>query len=145
MRQVAPPVPVLRQAPTISLPGDSRAVSRARTIARSSLTVIDWQGSVHAATEVLGRLVANAVQHAVTDSRGQKVTVVLKINERDQLIIDVYDPSPHFRDFERALAGEQGRGLWVVQRLGAEVTWFLPADDKGKVVRATMPLGPVEP
>ncbi|MFI5682315.1 ATP-binding protein [Streptomyces sp. NPDC051636] len=145
LRQVAPPMPVLRQAPTISLSGDSRAVSRARAIARSSLTVIGWQGSVHAATEVLGRLAANAVEHAVTDPRGQKVAVALKINEHDQLVIDVHDPSPHFRDFEHALAGEQGRGLWEMQRLGAHVTWFLPADGNGKVVRATMPPGLVEP
>jgi anti-sigma regulatory factor (Ser/Thr protein kinase) len=145
MQPVAPPVPVLRQYPSISLPGDSRAVTRVRTIARAGLTVIGWKGAVNAATDVLAQLVDNAVEHAVTDARCQKLTVDLKINEVNQLLIDVHDPEPHFPDFEKALAGEQGRGLWEVQRLGAVVTWFVAPDGHGKIVRATLTPGPVEP
>jgi hypothetical protein len=144
MDPVAAPTPVLREYPTISLPGNSGAVTRARTIARTGLTVIGWRGSVHAATEVLARLVQNAVDHAVTPRRGEQVSVDLRITETDRLIIDVTDPSPRFPDFEAALRGERGRGLWVVQQLRAEVTWFAPPNLRVKVVRATMTPGAVE-
>ncbi|MFI9444466.1 ATP-binding protein [Streptomyces avermitilis] len=53
MQRTATPVPSLREYPAIQLPGNPNTVTRARTIARSGLTVLDWQGDVHAATEVV--------------------------------------------------------------------------------------------
>jgi anti-sigma regulatory factor (Ser/Thr protein kinase) len=145
VQPVSAPVPVLRQYPLISLPGDPGAVSRARTIARSGLTVIGWQGDVNAATDVVARLVDNAVLHGVMpDFTGEEVTVLLSINESGQLVIEVHDPNPKFVDFDAALRGKQGRGLWEVQRRRAEVTWFTPSDLSGKTVRATVMPGPVD-
>ncbi|WP_328561353.1 ATP-binding protein [Streptomyces coelicoflavus] len=140
-----PPVPVSRRYPTISLPGDRSAATRARTIARTGLTVMGWQGSVHAASDVVGRLVQNGVEHGVGDRFDQRITVDLRLDEADHLVIDVRDPNPSFPDFERAQAGGVGRGLWEVRRLGAVVTRFLSPEGKGKTVRATMAPGPVQP
>ncbi|MGV9812732.1 ATP-binding protein [Streptomyces cellulosae] len=145
MEPVASPVPTLRRYPAISLPGDASAASRVRTIARTGITVMGWKGSVHAGTEVVGLLAQNAVQHAVTDSSSQRVTVNLQLSESEQLIIDVHDPAPRFPGFQDAVGGEQGRGLWEAQQHGAAITWFLDPEAGGKVVRATMTPGVVEP
>lgn len=139
------PVPVARQYPTISLPGDGSAAIRARTIARTGLTVMGWQGSVHAASDVVGRLVQNGVEHGVGDRFDQQITVALRLDEADHLVIDVRDPNPSFPDFDSAQAGGEGRGLWEVRRLGAVVTYFLSPERKGKTVRATMAPGQVQP
>lgn len=104
-----------------------------------------WQGSVHAASDVVGRLVQNGVEHGVGDRFDQRITVDLRLDEADHLVIDVRDPNPSFPDFERAQAGGVGRGLWEVRRLGAVVTRFLSPEGKGKTVRATMAPGPVQP
>ncbi|MGP4089637.1 ATP-binding protein [Streptomyces sp. KR55] len=145
MEPVATPTPVLREYPVIGLPGNSSAVTRARTIARTGLTVIGWTGDAHAATEVLARLVDNAVRHGVTPGHAEtQISARLSLNEDGELIIDVTDPKPLFPDFEAARQGENGRGLWEVGRLGAEVTWFAPPDLNGKTVRATMKPGPVD-
>ncbi|MGI5142627.1 ATP-binding protein [Streptomyces sp. CA-106110] len=139
----ATPVPVLREYPAIFLPGDPTAPRRARTRAREGLTVIGWQGDVVAATEVVAALVENAVTHAVMpDLLGEGVTVNLSITQDGRLIIDVLDPKPAFPDFERVRMAS-GCGLWHVQQLQAEVTWFTPPDCSGKTVRATMLPGPV--
>lgn len=145
MQPAAAPVSVLRRYPLISLPGDPSAPSRARTITRCGLTAIGWQGDTHAATEVVARLVENAVAHGVMPNfAGEGITVLLSINEARQLVVDVSDPNPKFPNFDEALAGEQGRGRWEAQRLRAEVTWFTPPDLNGKTVRATMTPGPVD-
>ncbi|MEU9634791.1 ATP-binding protein [Streptomyces tendae] len=125
------PVPVSRRYPTISLPGDRSAAARARTIARTGLTVMGWQGSVHAASDVIGRLVQNGVEHGVGDRFDQRITVDLCLDEAEYLVIDVRDPNPSFPDFDRAQAGGVGRGLWEVRRLGAVVTCFLSPERKG--------------
>ncbi|MFE4621809.1 ATP-binding protein [Streptomyces mirabilis] len=143
MQRAAAPIPVLREYPIIALPGASSAVTRARTIARSGLTVIGWRGDVHAAAEVVARLVDNAVSHGVTPDVADKgVSIRLRISEAGQLLIEVSDPNPKFLDFEGAIQREQGRGLWEVQRLHAEVTWF--QNGTGKTVRATMTPGAVD-
>ncbi|MET7607073.1 ATP-binding protein [Streptomyces avermitilis] len=145
MQRPAASVPVLRDYPAIQLPGNPSAVTRARTIARSGITVLGWQGDVHAATEVVARLVGNGVAHGVVPHfPGKGVTIQLRINETRQLVIDVSDPNPKFPDFEAALQGEQGQGLWEVQRRHAEITWFIPPNGTGKTVRATMTPGPVD-
>ncbi|MEV6841196.1 ATP-binding protein [Streptomyces sp. NPDC051133] len=129
----------------MNLPGNSRAITQARTIARYGLTVIGWEGDVHAATEVLSQLVKNAVQHGVApDNSAGEIGVSLAINEIEQLIIDVTDPSPFFPGFASALRGAQGRGLRIIQRRQAEITWFAPPSLACKTVRATMTAGTVD-
>ncbi|WP_338675860.1 hypothetical protein V1460_25035 [Streptomyces sp. SCSIO 30461] len=91
------------------------------------------------ATAVLDRLVDNAVRHGVTPgSADQSLAVRLRVAESERLLLDVEDPSPLFRDFEAALRGEQGRGLWETRRFGAEVAWFLRTGAVGKTVRAAL-------
>ncbi|MFJ9380229.1 ATP-binding protein [Streptomyces sp. NPDC101455] len=131
----------LPQFPLISLPGDPSAPDRARRIVRSALTDIGCRGTVYAAEEVVAQLVENAVAHGVLpDFVGQGVTVLLRLDERHRLVIDVSDPNPKFPDFAAALAGENGHGLSNVQRHGAEVTCFTQPSFDGKTVRAIMTL-----
>ncbi|MFV5995388.1 ATP-binding protein [Streptomyces sp. NPDC056231] len=94
-------------------------------------------GEQHTAIAVLYVLVNNAMKHALTPgAAAQGPDVWLRIAVAGELLIDVTDPDPAFPDFDRAVAGELGRGLWGAKRLGAAITWF-PADG-GKTVRATM-------
>jgi anti-sigma regulatory factor (Ser/Thr protein kinase) len=145
MQPAAAPFPLLRAYPVIDLPGNDSAVTLARTVARSGLTVIGWRGSIHAATEVLARLVQNAVDHGLASDRaGSQISAQLSIDEEGRLRIDVTDPNPLFPDFDTALKGEQGRGMWEIQRLQGEVTWFAPPELTGKTVRATMTPGSVD-
>lgn len=137
------PAPVLRQYPPISLPGDPSAVSRARTLTRSGLTVIGWLGDVHAATEVVAHLVENAVAYGVMpDFVGEGVAVVLCIDDAGQLVVDVTDPNPKFPGFEEALQ-ERGHSLCRIKQHGAKITWFMSSGVEGKTVRVTMTPGPV--
>lgn len=146
MEPVAVTTPVLRESPPIDLPGNVNAVNLARVQARSQLTILGWRGSIHVATEVLGQLVDNAVCHGLPfGGEAARVKTRIGITESHQLVIDVEDPTPQFPDFSAAVQGEQGRGLWEVKRLGAQVTWFLRQDALGKTVRATLTPGPVEP
>ncbi|WP_079148505.1 ATP-binding protein [Streptomyces agglomeratus] len=131
---------VLHESPPIDLPGNAHAAKQARAQARSQLTLLGWQGSIHVATDVLGRLVDNAVRHGMAE----RVKARLAITETQQLVIDVEDPTPQFLAFGAAVQGETGRGLWEAKRLGARVVWFL-RNDAGKTVRATLAPGPVEP
>jgi len=91
--------------------------------------------------------VQNAVDHGLTPEHTGTISARLSINEENQLNIDVSDPNPHFPAFEAAVRGERGRGLWDVQRLRAEVTWFRPpnrnSSSRGKTVRATLTDGTV--
>ncbi|WP_455357172.1 ATP-binding protein [Streptomyces sp. SYSU K217416] len=145
MEPVAVTAPVLRELP-LDLPGNTGAVNLARINARSLLTVLDWRGSVHLATDILARLVDNAVRHGLPPGdTEQRLEVRLLITETGQLVIDVEDPNPEFPDFDAAVQGEKGRGLWEAKRLGAQVTWFLRQDEVGKAVRATLTPGPVAP
>lgn len=145
MAPVAATSPVSREC-SIDLPGNASAVNLARVKARSHLTVLGWRGSVHGATDVIGRLVDNAVRHGLTlGDAEQRLRLRLAVTESHELVVDVEDPNPQFRHFGTAIEGERGRGLWEAKRLGAQVTWFLRQDAVGKTVRATLNPGPVEP
>ncbi|MFD9394167.1 ATP-binding protein [Streptomyces sp. NPDC060000] len=136
---------VLREVP-LNLPGDDSARNLARVKAPALLTILGWSGSVPGATDVLGRLVDNAVCHGLTPGKAdQRIAARLSITEAHELIIDVDDHNPKFLDFTAAIKGEHGRGLWDAQRLGATVTWFVRPDFEGKTVRATLAPGQVEP
>ncbi|MFE2968308.1 ATP-binding protein [Streptomyces sp. NPDC059340] len=115
-----------------------------RTDAYTRLTMLNWTGNQAAAVEVLARLAKNVVVHAapVTGTSAQML-VRLAVTEKDELLIDVSDPSPEFPDCAAAIRGEKGRGLWDVRRLGADVTWILSENGRGKTVRAHLLPGEV--
>ncbi|MFF6903920.1 ATP-binding protein [Streptomyces hydrogenans] len=120
------------------------ALGRASIQGRTQLALLGWSGNQHAAVQVLNVLVRNALAYGITPGQpGQSLTAALRVTEADELLIDVTDPNPTFPDFDKALAGELGRGLWEAQRLGATVSWFLSAGS-GKTVRAVMQPGQAE-
>ncbi|WP_328863262.1 ATP-binding protein [Streptomyces sp. NBC_00306] len=117
----------------------------ARLHGRTRLTMARWPGNQEAAVVVAGLLTANAVVHANPGPLGDRrcLSLRLTVTEDDELLIDVSDPLPQFPDFAAAVAGERGRGLWQVARLGCDLSWFLTGDGDGKVVRARMTVGRV--
>ena len=139
--------PIVRSLST-ELPGDGSAVFSARIWTRTCVTALRWNGPVLRATEAISRLVDNGVRHGLPDDAGKaerRILLRAAVTETDELVVDVSDLHPFFPDFEAAVRGEKGRGLWQVARLGAVVTWFLHHDGPGKTVRATLPPGPVDP
>ncbi|MFC7831035.1 ATP-binding protein [Streptomyces sp. NPDC057375] len=140
MRPAAVTAPVLRET-ELKIPADPSAMAMARITGRTMLTVLGWPGSVHAAVDVLGHLVDNAVTHGLAPGRTQpaeELRAWLRVTEAGELVIDVADPNPQFADFDAAAGGTLGRGLWHVQHHGAQLSWFLSSDAAGKTVRATM-------
>ncbi|MGA5411592.1 DUF6415 family natural product biosynthesis protein [Streptomyces lavendulocolor] len=138
--------PIVRTLAT-RLPGDPRALQLARTWTRRSVTFLGWQGNVQQAVEVVSRLVDNGVRHGMPDNLPQierQLTLSVSIDQAGALITDVADLNPAFPDFEAAVSGEKGRGLWQVAYLGARVTRFLPYEGTGKTVRAVLAPGPVD-
>lgn len=145
MQPTAVTAPVMREIP-IDLPGDRSATGLARIQARSLLTVMAWPGNQHHAVDVLHALVGNAVKHALIPQEvNQRFGACLSITEAHELIIDVTDPVPLFPDFDQAIAGESGRGLWEIARKGADLSWFVTGDDfEAKTVRAVLRPGAVD-
>ncbi|MEU6987291.1 ATP-binding protein [Streptomyces sp. NPDC046324] len=140
-----PPAPteqVLHET-ALPLPTNSSASPAARIQARDLLTILAWPGPHHVAVDVLYVLVRNAVEHGLTEeSPGRRLEAWLRVNQRHELLIDVQDHTPDFPDFDQAIRGELGRGLWGAQRLGANLSWF--PEEQGKTVRATLQPGPVD-
>ncbi|MFF4401515.1 ATP-binding protein [Streptomyces sp. NPDC001480] len=144
MEPAAVTAPVLSQIP-VHLPADPSAPGLARVQARTLLTVLNWPGNHHLAIDVLHVLTDNAVQHALTPGKaGQHLGACLSITEAHELLIDVTDPNPTFPDFDKAIAGELGRGLREITRQGVTLTCFASPKGKGKTVRATMYPGQVD-
>jgi hypothetical protein len=132
---------------TTQLPGDSRALHLSRMWTRRIVTVLGWRGDVLRAVEVVARLVDNGVRHGLPDSLlpcEQQLSLRAAIEAAGCLVIDVSDLNPAFPDFDAAVRGEKGRGLWQVARLGARMTRFLPEEGPGKTVRATLAAGLVD-
>jgi hypothetical protein len=158
LRTVQPPVedvgtdlvPVARTSPIVvtlrtELPGDISAVRAARMWIRTIIPALRWVGSIVQAAEVVARLVDNAVRHGMPDhATTQTFLLRTAVNAAGDLIIDVSDLNPSFPDFDAAVRGEKGRGLWQVAHLGARVVRFLPHEGVGKTVRAVLPPGPVD-
>ncbi|MFE5754684.1 ATP-binding protein [Streptomyces massasporeus] len=145
MQPVAVTAPVMRAIP-IDLPGDRSGTGLARVQARTLLTVSAWPGNQHHAVDVLHALVDNAVKHALIPGEvNQRVGACLSITEAHELIIDVTDPVPLFPEFDHAVVGESGRGLWKIARKGVDLSWFVVgAEFDGKVVRAVLRPGKAE-
>ncbi len=131
---------------TTQLPGDPRALYLSRVWVRRIVTVLCWRGDVLRAVEAVTRLVDNGVRHGIPSSvppPEQQLTLSIATDDTGSLIIDVADLNPAFPDFEAAVSGERGCGLWQVASLGARVTRFLPHEGRGKTVRAVLAPGPV--
>ncbi|WP_331762630.1 ATP-binding protein (plasmid) [Streptomyces sp. NBC_01420] len=132
--------PVLQEW-LIDLPPTGSAGGLARIHTRTCLTVLGWDGSIGAATEITDRLVRNALVHGCPRTRQvMDIRLRLALTEGRQLLIEVSDSNPAFPDFGEAVLGRKGRGLWEVHRLGGSISWFLPHHANGKTVRAL--LGP---
>jgi len=120
------------------------SLRQVRTDAYTRLTLLNWTGNNAAAVEVLARLAKNAVVHAApVNGTSAHMDVRLAVTEKDELLIDVGDPSPEFPDCAAAIRGEKGRGLWDVRGLGADVSWSLSENGRGKTVRAHLLPGEV--
>ncbi|MFC9931696.1 ATP-binding protein [Streptomyces sp. NPDC127190] len=145
MQPVAVTAPVLREIP-LDLPADPSATGLARIQARTLLTVLSWPGNQHLAIDVLHVLLDNAVRHALPVAKTvQTFGVRLSVTEAHELLVDVTDPVPAFPNFDKAVAGEVGRGLWEAVRQGAELSWFVVGSDYGaKTVRAVLRPGRVD-
>ncbi len=122
------------------------AAQLARLHGRTRLTMLRWPGNRESATQVVGILVGNAVKHADPGAQhdDRLLRLRLAITEDHALLIDVEDPLPEFRHFERAQAAELGCGLWTVRRLGGALSWHL-CEHGGKAVRARLIPGLVQP
>jgi anti-sigma regulatory factor (Ser/Thr protein kinase) len=140
--ETVPVVDIVKQA-KVPVTHSSYAGGSARIAGRTLLTRMGWSGPQNTAVDVLYVLVQNAVQHGLPKkSVGKSMDVWFRITSANELLIDVKDTTAGFPDFEAAIRGELGRGLWGAQRLGAVISWF-PEND-GKVVRATLTPGPVD-
>ncbi|WP_411575310.1 hypothetical protein [Streptomyces mutabilis] len=138
--EVSTGTPVVRSF-TTQLPGDSRALGLARVWTRRIVTVLCWRGDVLQAVEAVTRLVDNGVKHGIPCSvppSEQQLVLSVATDESGSVVMDVADLNPAFPDFDTAVRGEKGRGLWQVAALGAKVTRFLPHEDRGKTVRAVL-------
>ncbi|MFE4576598.1 ATP-binding protein [Streptomyces chartreusis] len=145
MQSVAATAPVSREIP-MDLPADLSAPGLARIRARTLLTVAAWPGNQHQAVDVLHELVDNAVQHAFTHGKpNQPFGAFLRLTEAHELLIDVTDPAPQFPNFDAAIAGKHGHGLWEITRQGVKLEWFLTGSEfDAKTVRAILRPGLVD-
>lgn len=105
-----------------------------RLRARSILAMSAWAGDRAFASRVVTELVSDAVTHAGTG----EVRLALVISENEELLIEVSDPSPEFRDFDKAVALEKATGLGLVRALGGEVSLGPPPPGGGKTVRVRL-------
>ncbi|MHC3456069.1 ATP-binding protein [Streptomyces prasinus] len=144
MDSAAVTAPVSREIP-LQLPANPSAATHARISARSTLTMLNWPGDIHAAIAVLHHLVDNAVRHGLTPGKAdQSLGARLSITEDHELLIDVTDPNPKFPNFLDAVAGLDGRGLWNAGQLGARLSMSVTSDFAGKTVRAVLKPGRVD-
>ncbi len=145
MQPAAATTPVFREI-RLELPADPSASGLARIQARTMLAMAAWPGNQRHAIDVLHTLVENAVQHALAPGKAdQPFGACLRFTETDELLIDVTDPVPHFPDFDQAVAGESGGGLWEIAQEGVELSWFVASSEfDAKTVRAVVRPGPVD-
>lgn len=141
MQSAAVSSPIVREWSAF-LPSTDNAVPLACTSTRTHLTVLRWHGNIHGATEVVRRLVSNAVKHGAEESDESEIVLRLAITEAGELVAEVSDPNPGFPDFKAAAEGERGRGLWEIRQLGGRLSWFM-LPKGGKTVQARVEAGEV--
>ncbi|WP_123973275.1 hypothetical protein [Streptomyces sp. Ag109_O5-1] len=108
---------------------------------RTTVTVLCWGGDTLRAVEVVSRLVDNGHRHGVppgTPQDKRRLLLSIALMDTGALVIEVADLDPSFLDFDAAVRGERGRGLWHVFRMGAVVTRHIPEYGDGKTVRAVL-------
>ncbi|MGW6413467.1 ATP-binding protein [Streptomyces vinaceus] len=142
--QTAAGAPRILAESAVELPADSTAVTLARVRARYHLTVLQYRGSIPAATGVASRLVENAVRHGIPAPPPPAGHIKLRLatTEGAGLVIEVEDLMPAFPRFDAAVRGEHGRGLQEAAQLGATITWTLHHEAQTKTVRAELPARP---
>jgi serine phosphatase RsbU (regulator of sigma subunit)/anti-sigma regulatory factor (Ser/Thr protein kinase) len=116
---------------------DWRAARRVRREVLANLEACAEPGSdLKAAELIFGELAANAAQHA-----GGPIDVALEWRDRAAVLhlIDRGEGYTTAEEREADLLTEHGRGLWLVQRLGAELT-VEPLPGFGTHVRAVLPI-----
>lgn len=144
--QIAAAAPAVLAESTIELPADARALHLAPIQTRTHLTILGYCGNITVATTVVSLLMQNAVQHGLLPQPStEPLRLRLATTEAGSLVIEVRDLTPAFPDFDAAVRGEHGRGLWGARRLGATITWFQHHGASGKTVRAELPYRPAEP
>ncbi|WP_324612775.1 ATP-binding protein [Streptomyces scabiei] len=137
----AQPAPVRPQIWTHSWSMEACVPRLARLHARTRLGMMAWSGTQEAAVRVITEIVRNAVQHV---GRGV-VTLTMRVDEDDVLLLDVTDPRPGRDGLDEALSGSDGTGLWLVRQLGGEVAWFAAESGSGKTIRVRMQPGEHSP
>ncbi|MFE0099833.1 ATP-binding protein [Streptomyces sp. NPDC059009] len=114
-----------------------------RVHVRRQLCMWRWSGDIENAVLVGTELVTNAIRHG--HIAGHLLELRLALLEDRGLLVDVSDPVAEFPRSDVLIAAEredeQGRGLFLVCALGAEVSWFL-RQEGGKTVRAHLPVLP---
>ncbi|MEV7676432.1 ATP-binding protein [Streptomyces sp. NPDC088752] len=137
------PAPV-RNETMIRVPADTSGLHLAGIHGRTAFAILDWPGDRQAAFDVLHSLASNALRHGITQGwPSPDLRIWVRVTKAHELIIDVKDPNPDFPKFETNVVGELGRGLWVVRRFGAKVSWAPDITEGGKTVRAVMQPGQV--
>lgn len=133
-----PPAPIIRQARwtirSVRAPQDAQS---ARVQAWTCLALFGWPGPVPSAIAILDHLVRNASEFG--RCQGEIIEVQIARTENDDLLIDVIDCHSAFPDFERAVAGHLGQGLWRIAQHGASLSWH--PHKGGKTVRAVLGSG----
>ncbi|MEU4095937.1 hypothetical protein [Streptomyces sp. NPDC026673] len=119
------------------------AGGNARVHTRTQLTMGHWLGDVEHAAQIAARVMYNAERHSSPPPRA-RLELRLAIIATGELLIEVTDPLPDFPGFIEAVTwepaeGERPRGLWVVQQLGARLSYAVAEDRRSKTVQALIP------
>ncbi|MFE1090699.1 ATP-binding protein [Streptomyces albidoflavus] len=124
---------------------DRRAVREARAAARRLLPRLGYRGELDAPVLIVSELVTNAVEHG-SSPEDTALLLRLSVHPCGGLSVEVTDggnlpagppaPPPHPE-------AESGRGLCLVNALGARTTWEQVAT--GKKMCAFLPLGGTVP
>jgi anti-sigma regulatory factor (Ser/Thr protein kinase) len=116
--------------------GDWRAARLARREFAASLSALAPEGDLRAAELIFGELTANVAQHA-----GGSIEAALEWRG-ERAVLHITDRGAGYPSTECTAADlltEHGRGLWLIQRLGARLTVeVLPGF--GTHVRAELPI-----
>lgn len=116
---------------------DARNAQRARTDFINALRIRGGKGADYSACEtIFGELIGNVVRHAAGPIEVRLDWLA------DEAVLSVRDWGSAF-DFDPKLPrdplAETGRGLYIICAL-AEHLDIEPANDRGKVIRAVLPL-----
>ncbi|MEU7116147.1 ATP-binding protein [Streptomyces sp. NPDC046182] len=108
---------------------DASRVSQARRIGTAWLRSLCQvpQARVESAEVVISELVSNAIVHGTSDAVGLRMR---RVGDEIRLEVDDGSPSEAPRPQRAGVEAEQGRGLWLVDALVAELggSWGFTAD-----------------